>query len=310
MSPRPRAAVVGSCNADLTVYTDTVPVNGQTVSGERLVIGPGGKGSNQATALSRAGADTVMVCRMGCDSLGAVLEAHYAAEGISTDCVIRDPERQTGSATIVVHTLTGDNRIVVVPGANGALCPEDVSASAEKLAGADVLLLQLESPTDASLAAARLVSASGGRVILNPAPARPIPRELIALCDHIIPNETEAEALTGISVSTEEDAFAAAAVLREMGAKNAVITLGKRGCVADTREGRFSLPAFSVNAVDTTAAGDQFCGAFAAELAHGADVRSALLFASAAAAISVTRAGASVSMATREETEEFLSRNT
>ena len=307
---KPRAAVVGSCNADLTVYTATVPVNGQTVSGEKLVIGPGGKGSNQATALSRAGADTAMICRMGCDSLATVLEDHYAAEGIATDGVIRDPSRQTGSATIIVDTSTGDNRIVVVAGANGALCPEDVAKNSDKLLGCRVLLLQLESPISASLTAAHIAAENGATVILNPAPAREIPSELIALFDYIIPNETEAQALTGISVSTEAEAFAAGRALRALGAKNAVITLGRRGCAAVTESGEeFTVPAFSVKAVDTTAAGDQFCGAVAARLAFGADLKSALTFATAASAISVTRAGASVSMATREEIEEFLSNN-
>lgn len=306
---RPRAAVVGSCNADLTVYTEKVPVNGETVSGTRLVIGPGGKGSNQATALSRAGADTSIVCRMGRDSLASVLEEHYAAEGISTDSVIRDAELPTGSATIIVDTKTGDNRIVVVAGANGALCPEDVRAAGDRIASARVLLLQLESPTDASLAAAKIVREAGGCVILNPAPAGYIPPELLALCDYIIPNETEAEILTGIHVGTPENAFRAGRALRARGAGCAVITLGKSGCAVVTENEEFTVPAFSVRAVDTTAAGDQFCGAFGAALCEGTGLHSALRFATAAAAVSVTRAGASVSMAYRAEIDDFLAKN-
>ena len=310
MNSRPKAAVVGSCNADLTVYTEKVPVNGETVSGTRLVIGPGGKGSNQATALSRAGAETAMICRMGCDSLASVLEAHYAAEGISTEAVIRDESSQTGSATIIVDELTGDNRIVVVPGANGKLCPEDVEHYTSLISSCDILLLQLESPVEASLYAAELARANGAKVILNPAPAKEIPEKLIALCNYIIPNETEAETLTGIAINSAEDAFRAGRALLALGAENAIITLGKAGCAAVTKDSEFTLPAFSVKAVDTTAAGDQFCGAFAAELAVGAELKDALRFATAASAISVTRAGASVSMATRAEIEEFLSKNT
>ena len=309
MNFRPKAAVVGSCNADLTVYTEKVPVNGETVSGTRLVIGPGGKGSNQATALSRAGADTAIICRMGRDSLASVLDAHYASEGISTEAVIRDSSRQTGSATIIVDEITGDNRIVVVPGANGALCPEDVELHSELISSCDILLLQLESPVEASLYAARLARKSGAKVILNPAPAKEIPSELISLCNYIIPNETEAETLTGIAITSAEDAYAAGKALIALGAENAIITLGKAGCAAVTKETAFTVPAFKVKAVDTTAAGDQFCGAFAAELALGAELLKALRFATAASAISVTRAGASVSMATRSEIEEFLEHN-
>ncbi|MBR4940599.1 MAG: ribokinase [Clostridia bacterium] len=306
---RPKAAVVGSCNADLTVYTKKVPVNGETVSGERLVIGPGGKGSNQATALSRAGAETSIVCRMGTDSLAAVLEAHYASEGISTDSVIRDGNSQTGSATIIVDSGTGDNRIVVVAGANGNLCAADVENHAELIKNSDVLLLQLESPVEASLAAAKLAGKNGAKVILNPAPAGPIPADLLSLCDYIIPNETEAETLTGIHITKEEDAYAAGRALLALGPKAAIVTLGKAGSAVVTSTEEFTVPAFRVKAVDTTAAGDQFCGAFAAELARGADLHRAVLFATAASAISVTRSGASVSMASREETEDFLSKN-
>ncbi|MBR6772733.1 MAG: ribokinase [Clostridia bacterium] len=309
MTHRPKAAVVGSCNADLTVYTEKVPVNGETVSGTRLVIGPGGKGSNQATALSRAGAETSIICRMGCDSLASVLEAHYASEGISACAVIRDSASQTGSATIIVDELTGDNRIVVVPGANGDLCPADVEAHSDLIASCDILLLQLESPIEASIYAARLARKSGAKVILNPAPAKEIPAELISLCNYIIPNETEAETLTGIAIHSAEDAFRAGKALIALGAENAIITLGKAGCAAVTPDEEFTVPAFSVKAVDTTAAGDQFCGAFAAELALGAGLMQALKFATAASAVSVTRAGASVSMASREEIEEFISKN-
>ncbi|WP_020577663.1 ribokinase [Actinopolymorpha alba] len=294
----PRVCVLGSANMDLVVYADRAPAMGETVAGQRFVTVPGGKGANQAIAAARAGGQVRMVGAVGADPYGDEVLSVLRAAGVGTRGVERVEER-TGTAHILVDAA-GDNSIVVVPGANGTL-HAPVPGMDAALAGARILLLQLELPLDAVTDGARAGRAHDVKVILTPAPAQPLPADLLESVDLLVPNEHEAMLLTG-----KDDAGSAAAALLDV-VPEVVVTLGSRGALwLDRAGGKVHVPAPEVVARDTTAAGDTFVGALAVALAEEKDMSTALTWASAAAALSVEREGASTSMPVRQEIAAFV----
>ena len=297
--------VVGSSNTDLVVETGTLPAPGETVLGSDLLIAAGGKGANQAVAAARLGAEVTLVARLGRDMFGDRALAGFEAEGIATDHVVRDPSRPSGAALILVGER-GENLIAVGQGANAALCEDDVEAAAAAIAGADFLLLQLEVPMAAVRRAARIARRAGVGVILDPAPAAELDAGMLELVTYLTPNESEARILTGVEVADAASARRAGEILRRRGAANVLLTLGAAGAVACTAAGTLEVPGRAVEAVDATAAGDAWNGALACSLAAGRPLERAVEFASAAAALSVTRRGAQPSMPRRDELERFL----
>ncbi len=300
----PSVCVVGSLNIDLVVKVPRLPRVGETVSGGVFRTFPGGKGANQAVAAARLGAQVTMVGRVGEDGFGAVLVEGLQNAGIDVRHVRRTPGIATGVALIGVDPQ-GQNLIMVAPGANAQLTPEDVRSAREAIVGAQVVLLQLEVPIPAVLEAARIARDAGAIVCLDPAPAMPLPPEFPSLVDVIHPNETEASQLTGLEILTVEDAMQAARRLRAEGYRVAVVKIGDRGAVYASAEGHGHVPAFPVPAVDATAAGDAFAAALGVALAEGRVLPEAVRFANAAGARKVTRMGAQ-SMPSRREVEELL----
>lgn len=305
---KPRILVVGSANTDMVIRLDRLPKAGETLLGGRFTIAAGGKGANQAVAAARAGGDVVLVGRVGADMFGAETLPRLARDGIDTRRIARDVKAPSGVALIFV-SKNGENSIAVAPGANGCLCPADIRRSGEEFVRAAVMVVQLETPLAAVREAIALAAANRVPVILNPAPARTLPAALLRKVSVITPNETEAERLTGITVSDEATAAEAAMILRRRGVGTVIITLGSRGAFVATGDQTRLVPSFPVKAVDTTAAGDVFTGALAVALAEGKPILDAVRFACAAAAISVTRSGAQPSVPKRREIEGLLAKH-
>lgn len=303
---RPRICVVGSLNMDLVIQTPELPVPGQTVLGGPFATHPGGKGANQAVAAARLGAAVAMVGCVGADAFGDALRSGLVAEGIETESVLTRDGIASGVALIAVDPR-GRNTIIVAPGANATVTVGDVRAAAGHIESADVLLLQLEVPLAVVSEAASIARSAGALVILNPAPAQPLPPDLLAHCDYLVPNELEAEVLSGIRPADWETGFEAAEALRGLGARAVVITLGERGALLLDEDGVARQPAFPVTAIDTTAAGDAFVGAFAASIACGHPSRLALRRAAAAGALACTVPGAQPSLPRAEAVDELLS---
>lgn len=297
--------VVGSLNVDITVNVPSFPVAGQSVMGTSLIMGMGGKGSNQATAAHRVGGHVRMIGRIGRDAMADVVRNHYAHEGMSMEGISESDTASTGTACIEVDA-SGQNRIAVVAGANEELSAAQVQQNEALFAGAGAVLTQLETGLAPVYAAKALAVQYGVPFLLNPAPYRPMPADLLAGVDWLTPNETEASAMTGLSVTDGESAAAAARAIQAMGVKNVLITLGGKGVYALWQGGEELLAPPAVKAVDTTGAGDAFNGAFASALADGYDVPTALRFASCCASLSVTRAGAAASMPQRPDTLALL----
>lgn len=297
--------VVGSLNMDLVARSARIPKPGETIIGGDLHMLPGGKGANQAVAAARLGAPTAMVGKVGRDAFAAPLLDNLAAARIDATFVTEAGTVATGVALIVVDDA-GENSIVVAPGANHQLLPADVAAAEAIIAGAKVLLLQLEVPLPAVIKAAELAHAHGVTVILNPAPAQTLSPELLKLVDILIPNETEAEILTGRPVSDRADAEKAAEALRGQGVETVILTLGSRGAVL--LDGRQSVPvaAFPITPVDTTAAGDAFVGGLAVALAEGRPLPEAVRWGNAAGALAATALGAQPSLPTRSALLDLL----
>jgi ribokinase len=302
---KPAILVVGSSNTDLIIKAERIPKPGETILGGEFTQAAGGKGANQAVAAARAGGAVTFVARIGRDANGAAALAGFAADGINVKYVFCDPTRPSGVALILVDQL-GENSIAVASGANDALSPSDLRAAKNAFSGAQVMLLQLESPLPTVVTAAKLAASQDIRVILNPAPARMLPAGLLKLVYVLTPNETEAELLTGVAVTDVTAASAAADKLLSRGVLNVVITMGARGAFVAGTNGRELIPGFKANAVDATGAGDVFNGAIAVALAQGRTLAEAARFANAAAAISVTRLGAQPSAPSREEIELLL----
>lgn len=290
--------VFGSLNVDLTVKMARFHAPGETVTGESFNVYTGGKGGNQAVAAARLGANVHLVAALGEDANGAMYQQTLAREGIDAAGVQRRADVSSGVAVIEVDD-SGENRIVVVPGANALL--DAAAADAEKsiIAGCGYLLLQLETPLDGVIEAARIAHEAGAVVILDPAPARPLPDALLSLCDYVTPNETELATLTGLSVESDEDALAACRALLARGAKAVVHKRGARGALWVDETHAVPVAGRRVKAVDTTAAGDTFNAGFATGLAEGMSVEDALDLANAAAAISTTAPGAQTAMPSR-----------
>lgn len=300
-----RLTVLGSINVDHIMNIAQFPAPGETVIGKQYQTAFGGKGANQAVACGRSGADITFIACVGDDAIGAEILAQLKHDRIHTAAISVIPETTTGVAMIFVNG-DGENVIGISAGANAALTPECFSPYQMIVAQSDALLMQLESPLETVIAAAEIAKKNQTKVILNPAPARELPDTLLSLVDVITPNETEAEKLTGISVSDETGAAKAALALHDKGIEQVLITLGSRGVwLSINGEGR-CIPGFKVNAVDTIAAGDTFNGAYVTALLEGKPADDAVRFAHAAAAISVTRRGAQPSVPWRKEIDAFL----
>ena len=302
MTQSAKLAVLGSINADHILNLTQFPRPGETVIGKQYQVAFGGKGANQAVAAGRSGAHIACV---GADDIGERIRQQLAADRIDTTPVSVIDGATTGVALIFVNG-EGENTIGIHAGANAALTPDLVTQHQQVIAEASALLMQLESPLESVLTAAKIARQHQTRVILNPAPAAPLSDELLALVDMITPNETEAEVLTGIAVKSDEDAARASAALHEKGIAQVLITLGSRGVwLSENGKGQ-RIPGFRVQAVDTIAAGDTFNGALITALLEQQAMPEAVRFAHAAAAIAVTRSGAQPSVPWREEIDRFL----
>ena len=300
-----RLAVLGSINADHIINLVQFPRPGETVIGKQYQVAFGGKGANQAVAAGRSGADVAFIACVGHDDTGESILKQLADDGIDVTPVAIVDGESTGVALIFVNG-EGENSIGIYAGANAALSPERVKQHHQVIAGADALLMQLESPLDSVLTAARIARQNKTQVILNPAPATELSDELLALVDMITPNETEAQILTGVVVKNDDDAAKAAGILHAKGIDRVLITLGQRGVWLSERGCGQHIPGFDVAAVDTIGAGDTFNGALMTALLEQQTMTGSVRFAHAAAAIAVTRHGAQPSVPWREEIERFL----
>jgi ribokinase len=303
----PRIAVVGSCHVDLTIFTERFPRAGETRFGTGFDLGFGGKGANQAFAARRCGAEVAMIACVGDDLFGQATAQNFELAGIDTSHVRVVEGAPTGVAPIFVDA-TGQNRIIVVKGANEMLTPADVDAAEPVLARADCVVLQFEVPLETVIHASRMARARGTRTIVNPAPAMKIDLKKLAGVDYFVPNETEAEALTGFELRTESDLSTCARVLLDQGFHRVIVTLGARGALLAGSDGMDLVQGFRVDTKDTTGAGDAFIGSFATFLAEGAAEREAIRRANLYAALSTTRVGTQKSFVTREEFEAAWSR--
>ena len=302
-----RIVVVGSLNMDLVACAPRIPVVGETITGHTYFSEPGGKGANQAYAAAKLGGNVAMLGRVGDDDFGRQMKANLQQVGCDVSALLSIPNCTSGIALIFVAD-SGQNSIIIVPGANDRFSPEDVDQSQEYLKGVALVLLQLENPLPTVLAAARAARRAGARVMLDPAPARPVPEELFELSDIITPNETEAAILAELPPGRldSDQALEIARRLQQRKAETVIVKLGDQGCLLVTAEGSHLLPAPAVKAIDTTAAGDQFNAGLAVALSEGLDLPSACRFANNAAALSVTRLGAQASAPTRTELGTFL----
>ena len=298
--------ILGVFVADTSFRADRPPRMGETIMGRSFALGPGGKGSNQAVAAARAGAEVHFVSKLGKDTFADMALEIWADAGV-IPAVSQHTDAYTGAAYIFIEEATGNNAIIICPGVAATISAADVEAQADLIGGARVFVTQFEQPMDAAQRALEIARAGGATTILNPAPAAEISAGMLGLCDYVTPNESETEAITGVSVVSVDDARAAAAKFHEMGVPGAVITLGEAGVMLSVGEVEEHIPAFKAGpVVETTGAGDAFNGGFAAGLARGMDPLAAARFGSATAGISVTRAGTAPSMPTLAEIEALL----
>jgi len=304
----PKIVILGVFVADTAYRADRQPRMGETILGRSFALGPGGKGSNQAVAAAMAGGEVHFVTRLGRDPFAEMARATWAKAGVTPE-VTEDAESYTGAAYIFIEEATGNNAIIIAPGAAGRISVADIEARAGLIGGAGVFVTQLEQPMEAAFRALGIARAGGARTILNPAPAAPLEDAMLALCDFVTPNESEAEGITGLPVTTPAEAEAAARALLKRGAGAAVITLGEKGALYHDGARTVHVPALNAGpVVETTGAGDAFNGGFAVALAEGRDPVEAVRFGCATAAISVTRAGTAPSMPARAEIEALLAR--
>ncbi|PYY08214.1 MAG: ribokinase [Acidobacteria bacterium] len=299
MAKRPRIAVVGSANIDLTTFTDQFPKPGETIFGQKFDLGFGGKGANQAVAARLCGADVFMVARVGSDLFGPAMIENFKKLGIDASQVKQVPGLSSGVAPIFVDPH-GQNRILVVKGANDAVKPADVDAAANMLKTTDCIVLQFEIPLETVYYTVAFARKHGIRCILNPAPGQPVEMRALAELDYLVPNESEAESITGIRVRSVEDAKKSAEKLLAGGIRRVIITLGANGSLLAGRDLKEHLPAFPVKAVDSTGAGDAFIGSFAVFLAEGLPEREAVRRANLYAGLSTTGVGTQKSFYDRE----------
>jgi ribokinase len=299
--------VVGSSNMDLVAKAPRIPVTGETLTGTDFFMLPGGKGANQAVAAAKLGAEVVFVAKLGKDVFASKSLENFKGVNINTKHIEQIDGVPSGIAIIAVDD-DGQNIIIVVPGANGKLMPADVNKAESDIANAAIVVCQLEVPIETVEQAARIANENNVPFILDPAPARELSDELLSMVDIIKPNETEAEILTGIKVTDQASAAKAADVLLAKGVETVIITLGEKGLMFATKDGKEMIANNKVEAVDSTAAGDAFTGSLAYGLANGESLKEAAVYANAVAAISVTRLGAQSSMPTKEEVDAFIAK--
>lgn len=301
----PLILVVGSSNTDMIIRVERIPKPGETLIGSQFQMVAGGKGANQAVAAARAGGRVAFVNRVGDDVFGSQTIPRLSEDGIDTANISIDPDSPSGVALIMVSS-TGENSIAVAPGANGKLAPDDIQNARDCFKEANLLLVQLEVPMETVAAAVELAAENSVQVILNPAPANEIPSEVLEKVNIITPNETETELLTGIEVIDEQSARKAANALHHQGVDTVIITRGSEGAFVSDGNEAFSVPAFSQQVVDTTAAGDVFNGTLSVALVEGRPLREAVAFACAAAGISTTILGAQPSIPDRVKIDELM----
>ena len=300
--------ILGVFVADTAYRASRQPKMGETLLGNGFALGPGGKGSNQAVAAAKAGGDTAFLSKLGDDAFADMAMKTWREVGVHP-VVSRDPASYTGAAYIFVEEDSGNNAIIVAPGAAATISPADMDAHAGLIGAAKVFVTQLEQPLDAAVRALEIARAGGAATILNPAPAQALDQSVFALCDYVTPNETETEILTGLPVTSVEEAKAAAQRLLELGVKTAIITLGEKGALYHSASESVLVAPFNAGPVkETTGAGDAFNGGFAAALSRGMSPLEAVRFGCAVAGISVTRAGTAPSMPTLEEVEALLAK--
>ena len=304
-----KIVILGVFVADTAYRADRPPRMGETILGNKFALGPGGKGSNQAVAAARAGGDVHFISRLGQDAFADMALKTWAEAGVSP-VVTQDPDSFTGAAYIFVEEASGDNAIIICPGAAGDISVADVEAQRDLIVGATAFVTQLEQPMEAAEHGLTIAREAGVITILNPAPAAKIPTSMLALCDFVTPNESEAEGITGVPVNSLQDAENAADVLLSKGVGAALITLGENGVYFKNSETSAHIPAIVAGPVlETTGAGDAFNGGFACALADGEDPVSAARFGCAVAGISVTRPGTAPSMPARHEIDALLASN-
>ena len=301
-------SILGIFVADLCFFGDEIPVPGKTVLGKKYIIGPGGKGSNQAIAAARAGGDVSFVTKLGKDNYADMALKLYQEAGVNTQAVTLDSNLNTGAAGILINQQTGENAINVIPGAAATIDDKFIDDNLSIIKNSKIFLTQLETSIDATMYALKMAKENGCTTILNPAPARHLPENYFENIDFFTPNETEASFFINQSIESEKDCQSAAKVLLDKGIKNILITLGDKGCFFKNHKEEFLLPAkkLSVPVVDTTGAGDAFNGAFSVALSKNKNYKEAIEFANLVAGISVTREGAANSMPTIDEIEENL----
>ena len=303
-----KIVILGVFVADTAYRADRAPRMGETIIGNSFALGPGGKGSNQAVAAARLGADVTFLSKLGRDPFADMAFKTWAEAGVKP-LVTQSDESYTGAAYIFVEEATGDNAIIICPGVAATIAVADIEAHAELIGAATAFMTQLEQPMDAAVRALEIAREAGVCTILNPAPANSLPEGMLALCDYVTPNESETAALTGVAVTSVDDARRAADVFLSKGVGAAVITLGERGALFHSARRSELVPAVDAGpVVETTGAGDAFNGGFATGIARGDDPLDAVRFGCAAAGISVTRPGTARSMPTLAEVEELMGR--
>ena len=301
---RRQILVVGSSNTDMVIKAAHLPRPGETILGGTFFMNPGGKGANQAVAIARLGGPVTFICKTGSDIFGHQSQQLFEEEGINTSYVFSDSGNPSGVALITVDEKA-ENCIVVASGANANLLPSDLEKAEEAIERADLVLMQLEVPMETVCFVADIAWQKGKKVILNPAPAHPLPADLLRHLYLITPNETEAEMITGVKITDESSAGEAARALSGMGVQHVIITLGSKGALIYSNGKAEMVPALKVEAVDTTAAGDVFNGALTVAMSEGRSLKEAARFACKASAISVTRVGAQSSAPYRNEVDIF-----
>ena len=297
-----KIVVIGSCNTDMVIKSERLPLPGETIIGGVFMMNPGGKGANQAVAAARMGGNVTFITKTGNDHFGEQSIELYRKEKINTEYILSDPVHPSGIALITVDAK-GENCIVVASGANATLSLADIDKAKDEIESAEIVLMQLEIPMETVEYAAQIAHRKGVKVILNPAPAQPLSDQLLKSVHIIIPNKTEAEMLSGVKVTDWLSAVTAASAISERGVDVVVLTLGAMGALVKEGDRFFKIDAIPVTAVDTTAAGDTFCGTFCVGLSQGLSVVDAVRLACSASAISVTKMGAQASIPYRKEVQ-------
>ena len=300
-------SILGIFVADLAFF-GKIPTKGETVLGDDFVVGPGGKGSNQAVAAGKAGADVSFISKIGNDNYGQMAKKIYSETNVKTENLFVTEDKNTGVAAILLNKETGDNAISVVPGAAGALTIEDINTAEEEIKNASFFLTQLETPLETTIHALKVAKRNNVTTILNPAPAATLPKDLFPLIDYFTPNESEASFYANKEIKNQDDAKNSSKDLLDLGIKNVVITLGENGVYFENKDISHFVPALSLGdkVVDTSGAGDAFNGAFAAALCEDKDIKDAIVFANTFAGISTTRIGTANSMPSREEIDKLI----